>query len=67
MIAEYSRGRHARALIRYEIAADMGSLLAQRNAAFLYEHKFGLSGISPTFATPKWNTNCHIMNKIREG
>jgi len=41
---EYSSGRVARALIRYEIAADLGLPLAQRNLAFLYDEGFGVHG-----------------------
>lgn len=37
----YSAGKMGAGLLKYEMAADMGSLLAQQNAAFLYEKGIG--------------------------
>jgi len=39
---EYVRGKYARSLIQYEMAADLGLMLAQHNAAFLWEKGFGI-------------------------
>lgn len=44
---EYNSGRFGRSLIRYEMAADQGSLLAQQNSAWMYEMRFGTDGPAP--------------------
>jgi len=58
---EYSKGNFERALIRYEIAADQGSILAQKNAAWLYEMGLGV-GILGQFST---DTQLKYRNAFR--